>query len=90
MKFWIDVSSEEQLRRFRDREQDPARRWKITDEDWRNRAKNDLYRRCVNDMLRLTSTEYAPWTVVESDDKHFARVKALKVINAAIERRLEG
>ncbi len=90
VKFWIDVSSEEQLRRFRDREQDPARRWKITDEDWRNRAKNDLYRRCVNDMLRLTSTEYAPWTVVESDDKHFARVKALKVINTAIERRLEG
>lgn len=89
VKFWIDVSEEEQLRRFRDREQDPSRRWKITAEDWRNRAKNDLYRTCVNDMLRLTSTEYAPWTVVESDDKHYARVKALRVINEAVERRLQ-
>ena len=88
VKLWIDVSPDEQLRRFRDRQDDPTRRWKITDEDWRNREKNDLYRRCVNDMLRLTSTEYAPWTVVESDDKHYARVKALKVINKAIRRRL--
>lgn len=88
VKLWIDVSGDEQLRRFHDRQDDPSRRWKITDEDWRNREKNDLYRRCVNDMLRLTSTPYAPWTVVESDDKRYARVKALKVINRAIKRRL--
>lgn len=90
VKFWIDVSSEEQLRRFRDRENDPSRRWKITQDDWRNRSKNELYRICVNDMLCLTSTAYAPWTVVESDDKHYARIKALRVINKAIERRLES
>ena len=89
VKLWIDVSSDEQLRRFHDRESDPSRRWKITDDDWRNREKNDLYRICINDMLRLTSTEFAPWTVVESDDKRYARVKALKVINKAIRKRLE-
>lgn len=88
VKFWLDVSSEEQLRRFRDREADPARRWKITQEDWRNRDKNDLYFRCVDDMLRLTSTPYAPWHVVSSDDKRYARVKTIKVVNDAIEARL--
>ncbi len=89
VKFWVDVSDEEQLRRFHDREDDPERRWKITDEDWRNRDKNGLYRTCINDMLRLTSTEYAPWTIVESDNKYYARVKALKTINDAIEKRLK-
>lgn len=88
VKFWIDVSYEEQLRRFQSRQDDPTRRWKITQEDWRNRAQNMLYHTCVNDMLRLTSTDFAPWTVVESDDKHYARVKALKVINKAVEERL--
>ena len=89
VKFWVDVSPGEQLRRFHDRENDPARRWKITPEDWRNREKNDLYYRCVDDMLRLTSTEYAPWHVIPSDDKRYARVKALKVINGALEKRLK-
>lgn len=89
VKFWIDVSPDEQLRRFKDRENDPARRWKITAEDWRNRDKNDLYYRCVNDMLRLTSTEYAPWHVIPSNDKRYARVKALKIINRALEKRLK-
>ena len=89
VKFWVDVSPDEQLRRFRDRENDPARRWKITAEDWRNREKNDLYYRCVDDMLRLTSTAYAPWHVIPSDDKRYARVKALKTINNALEKRLK-
>ena len=88
VKLWVDVSPEEQLRRFRERQEDPTRRWKITEEDWRNREKNDLYRRCVNDMLRLTSTAYAPWHIVESDDKRFARVKALRIINESVRRRL--
>lgn len=89
VKFWVDVSPDEQLRRFRDRENDPARRWKITAEDWRNREKNDLYYRCVDDMMRLTSTAYAPWHVIPSDDKRYARVKALKTINKALEKRLK-
>lgn len=88
VKFWINVSEDEQLRRFEDRQNTPARRWKITPDDWRNREKNDLYRTCIDDMLRLTSTPYAPWRVIESDDKHFARVKTLETINDAIERKI--
>lgn len=88
LKFWVDVSPEEQLRRFRDREADPAKQWKITDEDWRNRDKYPQYRAAVEDMFRLTSTPFAPWIVLESDDKRYARVKALKIINDALEARL--
>ena len=85
VKIWVDVSDEEQLRRFHEREDVPEKRWKITAEDWRNREKNDLYRVCVDDMLRLTSTPYAPWHIVESDDKRYARVKVLRIVNEAIE-----
>jgi AMP-polyphosphate phosphotransferase len=88
VKFWIDVSPDEQLRRFEERQNDPAKHWKITADDWRNREKNDLYFQCVNDMLRLTSTPYAPWHVIPSDDKRYARVKALKIVNDALEARL--
>ena len=88
LKFWVDVSPDEQLRRFRDREQDPAKQWKITDEDWRNRDKYPQYKAAIEDMFRLTSTTFAPWVVLESDDKRYARVKALKIINDALEARL--
>ncbi|HIW77199.1 MULTISPECIES: polyphosphate--AMP phosphotransferase [Gordonibacter] len=88
LKFWVDVSPEEQLRRFHDREQDPAKQWKITDEDWRNRDKYPQYKSAIEDMFRLTSTPFAPWIILESDDKRFARVKALKIINEALEARL--
>lgn len=88
LKFWVDVSPEEQLRRFTDRQNDPAKQWKITDEDWRNRDKYPQYKAAVEDMFRLTSTPFAPWIVLESDDKHYARVKALKIINEALEARL--
>ena len=88
LKFWVDVSPEEQLRRFRDREQDPAKQWKITDEDWRNRDKYPQYKAAIEDMFRLTSTTFAPWTVLESDDKRHARVKALEIIVEALEARL--
>ncbi len=88
LKFWVDVSPDEQLRRFHDREENPAKRWKITDEDWRNREKRPQYKAAVEDMFRLTSTPFAPWIVLESDDKRYARVKALTIINDALETRL--
>ncbi len=88
LKFWVDVSPEEQLRRFEDRRNDPAKQWKITEEDWRNRDKYPQYKAAVDDMFRLTSTPFAPWIVLESDDKRYARVKALKIINDALEARL--
>ena len=74
---------------FRDRERDPFRQYKLTPEDWRNRAKWNDYAAAVEDMLALTSTEPAPWTVVEADDKFHARVKVLSTLNAALERALE-
>ena len=88
LKFWVDVTPQEQLRRFEDRANDPAKQWKITDEDWRNRDKYPQYKAAVDDMFRLTSTTFAPWIVLESDDKYYARVKALRTINAALEARL--
>ena len=88
LKFWVDVSSEEQLRRFQERQNDPAKQWKITEEDWRNRDKYSQYKEAVEDMFRLTSTTFAPWTVLESDDKRHARVKALEIIVEVLEARL--
>lgn len=88
VKFWVNISRDEQLARFEARENNPDKQWKITAEDWRNRDKYPQYREAENDMFRLTNTEFAPWTVLESDDKHFARIKALKTINAALEKRL--
>ncbi len=88
LKFWVDISFEEQLNRFRIRQEDPNKQWKITDEDWRNRDKYPQYKAAVNDMFRLTSTPFAPWIVLESDNKQWARIKALKTINDALEARL--
>lgn len=88
LKFWVDISPETQLQRFEARENNPAKSWKITAEDWRNRDKYPQYRAAVDDMFRLTSTHNAPWIILESDDKYYARVKALRIINEAIERRL--
>lgn len=87
-KFWLHISQEEQLKRFKAREADPARRFKITPEDWRNRKKWDAYKEAVNDMVAHTSTGLAPWTLVAGDDKLFARIQILKTLcdnlNAAL------
>lgn len=88
LKFWVDVSDAEQLARFKAREEDPSKQWKITPDDWRNRDKYPQYKSAIDDMFRLTSTKYAPWRVLESDDKRYARVKALRIITDALEERL--
>lgn len=88
IKFWVQIDKDTQLERFTLRQNTPEKQWKITDEDWRNREKWDLYEEAVNEMLQKTNTEYAPWYVLESNDKKYARIKALKTVIAAIEARL--
>jgi polyphosphate kinase 2 (PPK2 family) len=88
VKFWIHIGKEEQLRRFDQREQTPYKRWKLTDEDWRNRQKWDEYLAAVEEMLVKTSTNIAPWTVVEGNFKWFARVKCLSTIVKSLSREL--
>ena len=80
IKFWLEIDKDEQIRRFKQREKDPLKEWKITDEDWRNREKWDLYEAAVDEMLALTNTPSAPWTVVESGDKWYARLKTLQTV----------
>lgn len=79
-KFWIHITSEEQLARFEGRAGDKLKSWKLTDEDWRNREKWDQYEDAVNEMLLKTSTVSAPWTVVEGNSKGYARVKVLQTL----------
>jgi polyphosphate kinase 2 (PPK2 family) len=88
VKFWLHIGKDEQLRRFKDRERDPFRSYKLTAEDWRNRAKWEAYKDAVEDMLARTSTAYAPWTIVEANDKFHARVKVVKTLADAIEKAL--
>lgn len=86
VKFWLAIDQDEQFRRFKEREEIPFKRFKITEEDWRNRDKWDEYRAAVGDMVNRTSTSIAPWTLVEANDKRFARVKVLRAINDALEK----
>ena len=89
VKFWLHIGSEEQLRRFEEREAIAYKQWKLTDEDWRNRDKRPQYEAAVEDMLLKTSTVTAPWTVVEANDKWYARVKALRTLVEAVSRALD-
>lgn len=89
VKFWVQINKDTQLARFTDRQNTPEKQWKITDEDWRNREKWDLYEGAVNEMLQKTNTAYAPWHVLESNDKKYARIKALKIVIKAIEEALK-
>jgi polyphosphate kinase 2 (PPK2 family) len=88
-KFWIHISKEEQLERFQERQETPYKAWKLTDEDWRNRQKWDMYEEAVNDMLLKTSTLTAPWTIVEGNCKWYARVKALRTLVELLSRELD-
>jgi polyphosphate kinase 2 (PPK2 family) len=87
-KFWLQISKEEQLRRFRARESSPFKRFKLTPEDWRNRKKWAAYEEAAADMIERTSTEIAPWTIVEAEDKAFARVKILRTLARTLEAAL--
>ncbi|MDD3352518.1 polyphosphate:AMP phosphotransferase [Zoogloea sp.] len=89
LKFWLSVSPEEQLRRFQDREQEAFKRYKITQEDWRNREKWPLYEPAVCDMIDRTSTENAVWTLVEADNKYYARLKVLRTLVTRLEDALK-
>jgi AMP-polyphosphate phosphotransferase len=89
VKFWLQISAEEQLARFKEREETGFKRYKLTDEDWRNREKWDRYQHAAADMIDRTSTAIAPWTLVEANDKKHARVKVLKTICDSIEARLD-
>jgi polyphosphate:AMP phosphotransferase len=89
VKFWLTITKEEQLKRFQDREKTGFKRFKITEEDWRNREKWEQYEHAVCDMVDRTSTQYAPWTLVEANDKKFARIKVLKTLCHKIEEKLK-
>jgi polyphosphate:AMP phosphotransferase len=88
LKFWIHIDSDEQLKRFTERQNTPEKQWKITDEDWRNRDKWPQYEEAVNDMLKYTSTDFAPWHIIEGNDKYYARIRTLEIINDTVEQRL--
>ena len=88
LKFWLQIDSKEQLRRFQEREKIEHKQFKITAEDWRNREKWDAYQQAAVDMIDRTSTGQAPWIPVEANDKNFARVKILKAICEQLEARL--
>jgi len=88
VKFWLSISQEEQLRRFEERQATPFKRFKITDEDWRNREKWPAYEAAVCDMLDRTSTEIAPWTLIESEDKYYGRIKIMRTLVQRLEEEL--
>jgi polyphosphate kinase 2 (PPK2 family) len=88
VKYWLHVTAAEQLRRFEERASTPHKQWKLTPEDWRNRDRWQAYEAAVNDMVERTSTRDAPWTLVEANDKAFARLKVLKTACDRLERAL--
>ncbi|HEY8001788.1 MAG TPA: UDP-galactose-lipid carrier transferase [Solirubrobacterales bacterium] len=85
VKLWMHISAEEQLKRFKSREQDPLKSWKLTDEDWRNREKRDAYLEAVEDMLARTDQPNAPWGVIAGDSKRWARVAVIETVIARME-----
>ena len=89
LKFWIHIDQDTQLARFNDRQNTPEKAWKLTEEDWRNREKWPQYEEAVDEMLQKTSTKNAPWFIIESNDKKYARIKALKIVIDALEKACE-
>jgi polyphosphate kinase 2 (PPK2 family) len=85
LKLWLHIDKDEQLRRFESRQNDPLKQHKITEEDWRNREKWDLYQNAVDEMLTRTHTPHSPWIIVESNNKKYARIKVLQTVTDALE-----
>jgi polyphosphate kinase 2 (PPK2 family) len=90
VKFWVQVSPDEQLKRFRSREKDPLRRWKLTDEDWRNRDKIDQYTEAIEEMFEMTDHDLASWHVVSGEQKRWARVTILETLIERIETGIQS
>ncbi len=90
LKFWIHIDQDTQLARFNDRQSTPEKQWKLTEEDWRNREKWPQYEEAIDEMLQKTSTENAPWFIIESNDKKYARIKTLKIVIEALEKACEA
>ena len=90
IKFWVQIDKETQLARFTERQNTPEKQWKITDEDWRNREKWDLYEGAIDEMIQKTSTEFAPWYILESVDKKYARLKALEIVVEELKKACES
>lgn len=88
MKFWVHIDPDEQLRRFKEREKTAYKKYKITDEDYRNRERWEQYEEAVNEMVERTSTSFAPWTLIEGNNKYFARIKVMQTVCAGLERAL--
>jgi polyphosphate kinase 2 (PPK2 family) len=86
IKFWLHISDEEQLRRFRKREKNPLKAWKLTDEDWRNRERRDEYLEAIEDMVARTDEPHAPWHLVPADSKRYARVAVIDTVIEEIEK----
>jgi AMP-polyphosphate phosphotransferase len=86
VKFWLEISDKEQLKRFNERANDPLKTWKLTDEDWRNREKRPAYERAITEMLDRTDHEDAPWTLIAAESKSYARVAVLEAVIHAVER----
>lgn len=90
VKFWMHISEEEQLKRFMKRQNDPLKRWKLTEEDWENRSRRGAYEDAVNWMVEHTDHDLARWHLVPAEDKRYARVKVIETLNKEIERGLRA
>jgi AMP-polyphosphate phosphotransferase len=89
VKFWLHISSDEQLRRFEQRRDDPLRRWKLTEDDWRNRSKRSAYVEAAEEMFERTDSRHAPWDIVAAESKHYARVAVLETVVSRAEQSMK-
>jgi polyphosphate kinase 2 (PPK2 family) len=90
IKFWLHISEEEQLKRFEKRRDDPLKSWKLTPDDWENRRKRQAYAEAIEEMLKRTDHEAAPWDLVEAESKRYARVRVLETVISRVEDGMRG